>query len=65
MGIGGSTGGQQLLEWAIEEPELFEHIIPLATNAYHSPWGIAFNASQRFCIENDKTWKEENEKCRD
>ncbi len=62
VGIGGSTGGQQLLEWAIEEPELFEHIIPLATNAYHSPWGIAFNASQRFCIENDKTWKEENEK---
>jgi len=60
-GIGGSMGGQQLLEWAIEEPELFEHIIPLATNAFHSPWGIAFNASQRFCIENDKTWKEEKD----
>ncbi len=51
IGIGGSMGGQQLLEWAIEEPELFEHIVPLATNAFHSPWGIAFNASQRFCIE--------------
>jgi len=60
IGIGGSMGGQQLLEWAIEEPELFEHIIPIATNAEHSPWGIAFNASQRMCIEADPTWKEDN-----
>ncbi|HRN72064.1 MAG TPA: homoserine O-acetyltransferase [Ginsengibacter sp.] len=57
-GVGGSMGGQQLLEWAIEDPELFENIFPLATNAIHSPWGRAFNASQRFCIENDPTWKE-------
>ena len=62
IGIGGSMGGQQLLEWAIEEPELFEYIFPLATNAFHSPWGIAFNASQRFCIETDLTWKEKNPK---
>lgn len=59
VGIGGSMGGQQLLEWAIEEPELFAHIVPIATNAVHSPWGIAFNASQRMCIETDPTWKEE------
>jgi homoserine O-acetyltransferase/O-succinyltransferase len=59
-GIGGSMGGQQLLEWAIEEPALFEHIVPVATNARHSPWGIAFNATQRFCIEQDPTWKERN-----
>jgi homoserine O-acetyltransferase len=58
IGIGGSMGGQQLLEWAIEEPELFEHIFPIATNARHSAWGIAFNASQRMCIEADSTWKQ-------
>jgi len=60
IGIGGSMGGQQLLEWAITEPELFSYIFPIATNARHSPWGIAFNASQRFCIEVDTTWKEKN-----
>jgi len=57
IGIGGSMGGQQLLEWAIEEPALFEHIVPIATNAFHSPWARAFNASQRHCIELDPTWK--------
>ncbi|MBE7169292.1 MAG: homoserine O-acetyltransferase [Williamsia sp.] len=57
MGIGGSMGGQQLLEWAVEEPALFSYIVPIATNAIHSPWGRAFNASQRFCIETDATWK--------
>jgi homoserine O-acetyltransferase len=53
-------GGQQLLEWAIEEPELFEYIFPVGTNAQHSSWGIAFNASQRMSIEADATWKEKN-----
>jgi homoserine O-acetyltransferase len=60
IGIGGSMGGQQLLEWAIEEPGSFEYIFPIATNAFHSAWGVAFNASQRFAIENDITWKEQN-----
>lgn len=59
IGIGGSMGGQQLLEWAIEEPKLFDYIFPIATNAFHSAWGVAFNASQRFAIENDATWKEQ------
>jgi homoserine O-acetyltransferase/O-succinyltransferase len=56
IGIGGSTGGMQLLEWAVREPELFDYIIPIATSAVLSPWGIAFNASQRMAIEADATW---------
>ncbi len=56
IGIGGSTGGQQLMEWAVQDPELFEYIFPIATNAVHSPWGKAFNASQRLAIEADHTW---------
>ena len=62
IGIGGSMGGQQLIEWAIEEPDLFTMIIPIATNAQHSSWGIAFNESQRLCIESDASWKEKNNK---
>jgi len=58
IGIGGSLGGQQLLEWAVTAPTVFRYLIPLATNARHSPWGIAFNESQRMAIEADATWKE-------
>ena len=61
IGIGGSMGGQQLLEWAIQEPQVFDYIFPIATNARHSAWGIAFNTSQRMAIETDITWKENNE----
>lgn len=57
IGIGGSMGGQQLLEWAIEDPELFTHIVPIATNGRHSPWGIAFNTAQRMAIEADGSWR--------
>lgn len=62
IGIGGSTGGQQLMEWAVQDPDLFEYIFPIATNAVFSPWGKAFNASQRLAIEADSTW---NEKIKD
>lgn len=60
IGLGGSTGGMQLLEWAITEPDLFQHIVPIATNAALSPWGIAFNASQRMAIEADSTWNQQS-----
>lgn len=42
------------------QPEVFDRIIPIATNAAHSPWGIAFNEAQRMAIEADATWKEED-----
>lgn len=54
--IGGSQGAQQVLEWNILKPNLFENTIILATNARHSPWGIAFNESQRLAIKADRTY---------
>ncbi len=55
LAIGGSMGGQQVLEWAVQSPNLFKYLILLATNARHSPWGIAFNESQRMAIYADQT----------
>ncbi|MEO0896881.1 MAG: homoserine O-acetyltransferase [Bacteroidota bacterium] len=56
--IGGSMGGQHVLEWAIQQADVFEYIMPIATNAVHSPWGIAFNETQRMAIEADRSWGE-------
>lgn len=60
--LGGSLGGQQAIEWAIMQPELIENLILFSTNAIHSPWGIAFNESQRMAIAADPTWTERNAK---
>lgn len=54
--IGGSLGGQQAMEWAILEPERIKKLVLIATNAQHSPWGIAFNESQRLAITADRTF---------
>src|ERR1700742_3976548 len=54
--IGGSLGGQQALEWSIHEPNRIKNLILMATNARHSPWGIAFNESQRLAISSDRSF---------
>ena len=54
--IGGSLGGQQAIEWSIIEPGRIKNLILIATNARHSPWGIAFNESQRLAISTDRTF---------
>lgn len=58
LGVGPSLGGQQALEAAITYPDLFQQLILIATNAQHSPWGIAWNEAQRMAIESDPTWRE-------
>lgn len=54
--IGGSQGGQIAMEWALQNKNLVKNLILIATNAQHSPWGIAFNESQRLAIKADRTY---------
>lgn len=54
--IGGSLGGQQALEFTLLNQQKVENLVLLATNAVHSPWGIAFNETQRLAIEADDTF---------
>jgi homoserine O-acetyltransferase/O-succinyltransferase len=54
--VGASLGGQQCLEWSILRPHVFEQQLLIATNAVHSPWGIAFNEAQRMAIFADPSF---------
>ncbi|MES2516272.1 MAG: homoserine O-acetyltransferase [Bacteroidota bacterium] len=54
--IGGSQGGQIAQEWVLQQPDITNNLILIATNAQHSPWGIAFNESQRLAIKADRTY---------
>ncbi len=55
LGIGGSMGGQQLLEWNVMNPSLFKNSCLIAANMRHSAWGIAFNSAQRLAMQADQT----------
>lgn len=59
--IGCSMGGQQAIEWAVKDPEIFDHLIAIGANAKHSPWAIAFNETQRMAIAADQTWQEDRD----
>lgn len=61
LGLSGSMGGYQLLEWALLEPAVFEQLILIATAPRESAWGIAIHTTQRKAIENDLTWRDHNE----
>ena len=54
--MGASLGGQQAMEWAIEQAELIDKLVLIATNARHSAYGIAFNETQRQAIFTDPTY---------
>ncbi len=58
--VGGSMGGQQVLEWAIQEPDFFEQIAVIACGPKMTPWAIALNETQRMAIEADPSVSAEN-----
>lgn len=51
--IGGSLGGMQALQWAVDAPERLEHAIAVGAHNHQSAMGIALNAIQRECLELD------------
>lgn len=55
LGIGGSMGGYQAIEWAAQEPQRFGKLFLIATSAQESAWGKAIHAAQRLALENDET----------
>lgn len=58
--IGASLGGQIALEWSILNSEVANQLILVASNAIHSPYGVAFNESQRLAIKSDRTFQSKN-----
>jgi homoserine O-acetyltransferase len=58
IGLGGSMGGFQTYEWAVQEPKTFEKIILIGTAPKESPWRISIHATQRLAIESDPTWRD-------
>lgn len=57
---GGSMGGMQVLQWAIDFPEMVDIAIPISTSGRLSAQGIAYNEVQRLAIKQDPAWQEGN-----
>lgn len=57
--IGGSMGGMTTLEYALNTPPGFvRHIVPIATSARHSAWGISWGEAQRQSIYSDPEYQD-------
>lgn len=56
--IGGSMGGMQVLQWAIEYPDFVKSAIPIATTTHLGPQAIAFDAVGRNAILADRRFSD-------
>ncbi len=54
--IGGSMGGMQVLQWAIEYPSFVKRALAMATTAREGAQAIAFNEVGRQAILQDPEW---------
>src|SRR5690606_21200393 len=54
---GGSMGGMQALEWAVQMPDRVRSAIPIAAPARSYPQAIAYNEVGRQAIMNDPAWR--------
>lgn len=56
--LGCSVGGFQTIEWAVDEPDRFDTVVMVASDAKASPWLIAVDETQRMAITADCTFGE-------
>jgi homoserine O-acetyltransferase len=54
---GGSLGGMQALEWAVQFPDAIGRIVPIAATARLGAQGVAWNAIARNAIMSDPDWQ--------
>lgn len=57
--IGGSLGGMQTLEWAMQG-DFVRAIVPVSVGGRHSAWCIAWSEAQRQAIYRDPRWNDGN-----
>ena len=55
---GGSIGGQQALEWAVEFPDFVEKALPVAANGALGPQGLGMSEIGRRAIMADPDWQD-------
>jgi homoserine O-acetyltransferase len=55
--IGGSIGGQQALEWAVEYPGYVEKAVPIAATGALGPQGLGMSEIGRRAIMADPDWR--------
>lgn len=56
--IGGSIGGQQALEWAVEFPDFVEKAAPVAATGSLGPQGVGMSEIGRRAIMADPNWQD-------
>ena len=56
--VGGSMGGMLVLEYAYFGNEYVRSIVPIATSARHSAWGISWGEAQRQSIYSDPKYED-------
>ena len=54
--IGGSFGGMQTVEFAVQGQSYVRSFVPIACNSAHHPWQIAISEVQRQAIYKDPFW---------
>ena len=55
---GGSIGGQQALEWAVEFPDFVEKAVPVAATGALGPQGVGMSEIGRRAIMADPDWRD-------